>query len=147
MMAETTTDGMVRVARSGSFVLGLVYLAVGLAGWLVTGGEDFFATNTGDRLFGLELNPAHNVVHLLVGAALVAGSLRETAARGVLLVVAAAYGVVGVAGFWLVGTGANILSLNTADNWLHIGTALVALALAAASALASDRRSAGATDR
>lgn len=43
------------------------------------------------------------------------------------LVVGVTYAAVGVIGFFAVGEEWNILSLNQADNWLHIGTAIIAL--------------------
>jgi hypothetical protein len=45
----------------------------------------------------------------------------------VYLIVGATYLLVGVIGFWAVGEEWNILSLNQADNWLHVVTAILAL--------------------
>lgn len=41
--------------------------------------------------------------------------------------VGAAYLLLGVAGFFLVGTPANILALNVPDHFLHLGSAIVLL--------------------
>ena len=108
-------------------VLGVVYLLVGLAGFAVTGGVGFAATE-GNPLIVFEVNPLHNVVHLLVGAALLVGartSLR--ASRSVNVAVGAVYLLVGLLGLFLVGSAANILALNGADNVLHLGSALLLL--------------------
>lgn len=109
------------------WLFGAVYLLVGLVGFAVTGFDGWAATDTGETLLWFELNPLHNVVHLGIGAALLAGSARPAAARAIAAVVGATYAVVGIIGFWAVGEAWNILSLNHADNWLHIGTALIAL--------------------
>lgn len=123
-----------RLLTMTAIVLGVVYLAVGVLGFFLTGFEGFADPNRDEYLLGIfEINPLHNVVHLLVGAALLGGGLKDAAAaRGVLVLVGVVYLIVGVAGFFLIDTDANILSLNQADNWLHIGTAIVALGVVAA---------------
>ncbi len=115
-------------------VFGGLYLLIGLAGFVVTGFDGWFATDTGETLLGFELNPFHNVVHILIGAALLAGAGRPRSAKAIAGVVGAAYAVVGIIGFFAVGEEWNILSLNSADNWLHIGTAVLALLAVGASA-------------
>lgn len=101
------------------------------------------ATDTDQRLIVFELNPLHNVVHLAIGAALLAGSARPSAARMTAIAVGATYALVGVIGFWAVGEPWNILSLNQPDNWLHIGTAVLALGAVAM----DEKRTAGVVDR
>ncbi|GHD44330.1 DUF4383 domain-containing protein [Mycetocola manganoxydans] len=107
---------------------GGVYLLVGLLGFAVTGGLTFFATE-GNLLLGLfAVNPLHNVAHLLIGAALlIAGLSNVAAARTTNTVVGAAYLLLGIVGFFLVGTAFNVLALNTADHFLHLGSAIVLL--------------------
>jgi hypothetical protein len=46
---------------------GAVYVVVGLLGFLVTGFSGFAEPNTNEHLLGFELNPFHNVGHLLTG--------------------------------------------------------------------------------
>src|SRR5512143_2046294 len=54
-------------ARTLAIVVAAVYLAVGIVGFLVTG-FDRFAAVTGEKLLGIfELNPLHNLVHIVVG--------------------------------------------------------------------------------
>jgi hypothetical protein len=43
--------------------------------------------------------------------------------------VGAAYLLLGILGFFLVGTAANILALNTFDHFLHLASALLLLAV------------------
>lgn len=130
-------------ARMFAAVFGAVYLVVGVVGFAVTGFDGWLETNSGDFLLWFEINPLHNVVHLLIGAALLAGSARPSAARMIALTVAVIYAAVGVIGFWAVGEEWNILSLNQADNWLHIVTAVLALGAVAM----DERRTADAVDR
>jgi hypothetical protein len=109
-------------------VFGVVYLVVGLLGFAVTGGVSFLATE-GNLLLGLfAVNPLHNIAHLLIGAALlIAGLSNVAAARTVNTVVGAVYLLLGIVGFFLVGTALNILALNTADHFLHLASAIVLL--------------------
>ena len=109
-------------------VFGAVYLLVGLLGFAFTGGVGFVATQGGLILGIFEVNPLHNVAHLLIGAALlIAGLTRAAAAKAVNITVGAVYLLLGIVGFVLVGTGANILALNTPDHFLHLVSAIVLL--------------------
>ncbi|UBH05139.1 hypothetical protein K8P10_000650 [Leucobacter sp. Psy1] len=118
-------------------VFGAVYLLVGLLGFTVTGGVDFIATDGGLLLGIFEVNPLHNVAHLLIGAVLLIAGLASTpAAKGANGVIGAAYLLLGIVGFFIADTAANILALNTADHVLHLGSALVLLGVA----IAADKR-------
>ena len=109
-------------------IFGAVYILVGLLGFAVTGGVGFIATEGGLLLGIFEVNPLHNIAHLLIGAALlIAGIVSARAAKTVNIVVGAAYLLLGVVGFFLVGTALNILALNTFDHFLHLASALVLL--------------------
>ncbi|MFU8946582.1 DUF4383 domain-containing protein [Mycetocola zhadangensis] len=109
-------------------VFGAVYLLVGALGFAVTGGLSIIATE-GNLLLGLfAVNPLHNIAHLLIGLALlIAGLSTVSASKTVNTVVGAAYLLLGIVGFFLVNTAANILALNTADHFLHLGSAIVLL--------------------
>ncbi|MBN9211920.1 MAG: hypothetical protein BGO45_15170 [Microbacterium sp. 71-36] len=108
-------------------VFGAVYLLVGLLGFAVTGGVGFIS-NEGGLLLGIfEVNPLHNIAHLLIGAALlVAGLANARAAKGVNTTVGAVYLLLGIVGFFLTGP-ANILALNVPDHFLHLASAVVLL--------------------
>src|SRR3954452_16688 len=109
-------------------IFGAVYLLVGLLGFAVTGGIGFVATKGGLLLGIFEVNPLHNIAHLLIGAALlIAGLTRVDASKAVNTIVGAVYLLLGIVGFFLVGTGANILALNTPDHFLHLVSAIVLL--------------------
>jgi hypothetical protein len=120
-----------------AIVLGAVYLLVGLAGFVVTSGVGFAATE-GENLLLFEVNPLHNVVHLGIGAALLLASRSVSAAKAVNVTVGAVYLLVGVVGLFLVGTAANIIALNGADNVLHLGSAILLLGVG----LAADKQAA-----
>jgi hypothetical protein len=109
-------------------IFGAVYLLVGALGFAATNGVDFIATEGGLLLGIFEVNPLHNIAHLLIGAALLIAGLKSVrAAKSVNTVIGAVYLLLGIVGFFLVGTAANILALNTADHFLHLASALVLL--------------------
>ena len=110
-------------------VFGAVYLLVGILGFFVTSGIGFFATE-GRNLIVFEVNPLHNVIHLAIGAALLfAGLASSKAAKTMNSTVGSVYLLVGIAGLFLPGTALNIIALNGADNVLHLGSAIVLLAV------------------
>ncbi len=59
------TSGRTAV-QTFSLVFGLVYLIIGVAGFAVTGFDDFTHHDTDEMLLGFELNPLHNIVHLVI---------------------------------------------------------------------------------
>ncbi|MBO9570298.1 MAG: DUF4383 domain-containing protein [Cellulomonas iranensis] len=109
-------------------VFGAVYLLVGLAGFLVTGGLPF-AGQQGNALVVFDVNPLHNVVNLGIGLALLLASRSVAGARATNTTIGAVYLLVGVLGLFLIGSGANILALNGADNVLHLASAVLLLAV------------------
>jgi hypothetical protein len=118
--------------RLVAYVLGAVYLLVGIVGFAVN--SDFGDKNTNEKLLGLfEINGLHNVVHIFIGVALLAAARAGyRAARSMNMAVGGVYLLVGILGLFIANntSDANILSLNSADNVLHIGSALVLLAVA-----------------
>lgn len=114
-----------------ALVIGIVYLVVGLAGFLVTGFDGFTEHDHSQTLVGFAINPLHNVVHIVIGLAGVA--LWSTASRartyGWLLFVG--YGATFVYGLVVANNpDGNILNINGADNGLHVVSALAGLAIA-----------------
>jgi hypothetical protein len=59
------------LAQTAGPLFGALYVTIGITGFFVTGFNNFLA-NTGDALLGFSLNPFHNVVHLTIGAFLIA---------------------------------------------------------------------------
>ncbi len=112
-------------ARRFGNVFGAVYLAVGLIGFALTGFDGIVGTH-GETLFVFEINPLHNVVHALIGVALLASAASgKWVARQIALVAGSVYALVGLLGLFMVRAAANILALT--DNLLHLVTAAVAL--------------------
>ena len=109
-------------------VFGAVYLLVGLLGFTVSGGHPA-AGHMGGLLLGIFMvNTLHNVVHLLIGAALLLAGLRgsERTAATADAVVGGAYLLVFVYGLVVpFSSAANVVALNSADNVLHLLSALL----------------------
>ncbi|MGH4020648.1 MAG: DUF4383 domain-containing protein [Pseudonocardiaceae bacterium] len=117
-------------------IFGAVYVVVGLVGFAVTGSTGF-ASMEGGLLLGLfEVNPLHNIVHVLVGALLLIGGFAAAqVAKTVNTTVGAVYLVVGALGLAVHGSALNILALNYPDHLLHFASAALLLAVG----LAADR--------
>ena len=114
-----------------ALAVGIAYTAVGLLGFAVTGFDDFAAHDTGETLLGFELNPLHNIVHLIIGLAGLAMWRTLTSARAYGWALAIGYGATFVYGLFAVDEDdINFLSLNQADNWLHLASTLLGLAAA-----------------
>lgn len=111
--------------KTAAVLFGIVFILVGILGF-VPGVTD------NEMLLGIfHVNAAHNVVHLLSGAAaLFAGMTSAGAARIYFRVFGAIYGLVAVLGF-MMGDGMllGLISNNTADTWLHVVIAAVSLLL------------------
>jgi ABC-type transport system involved in multi-copper enzyme maturation permease subunit len=128
-----------------ALAIGVVYTLVGLAGFLVTG-FDNFAAETDKTLLGFELNPLHNLVHLAIGLAGLMLWRRLDTARAYGWLLAAGYGLTFIYGLFAAGNSdLNFLSLNSADNVLHLLSAAAGLAIALWPAQRTARR--GLADR
>ena len=125
--ANSRTSATSSVNRLVGYVLGAAFLLMGALGFAVTSGVGF-ASRDGNTLLGFEVNPLHNIVHLLVGAVLLLGATRGVeAARAANIAVGGTYLLVGLIGFFILESSANILALNNADNWLHLVSAAALL--------------------
>ena len=121
------------INQTVALVFGAIYTLVAVIGFFVA---KTFATNdskNGDILGLFQVNHLHNLVHLLIGVALIAASRRHDSARGANLAVGATYVLVGIIGLFVIDKSINILSVNGADNGLHLlsGAALLGTALLA----------------
>lgn len=127
-MATTTPSRSVNQTLALAF--GGVYALVGLAGFLVS---DTFAARDDDALLGFEVNNLHNLVHLLIGVALITASRRLDAARTANLAIGVTYLALGVVGWFVDDTSANVIALNSPDHLLHLasGALLTGVAVAA----------------
>ncbi|HZB71169.1 MAG TPA: DUF4383 domain-containing protein [Acidimicrobiales bacterium] len=131
-----------------ALIVGLAFTAAGIAGFFVTGTEDFTNHDTGETLLGLEINGLHNVVHLALGLAGLVLSARLATARLYGWLLAIGYGGAFVFGLFAVDEeDINFLSLNDADNWFHLASAAVGLVIALLPATRAYRDSRSATAR
>jgi hypothetical protein len=113
-----------------ALAIGAICTLVGILGFLVTGVEDF-AAETNKTLLGFELNPLHNIVHMAIGLAGLALWRRLDGARLYGWLLAAGYGATFVRGLLAAGNSdINFLSINGADNGLHLVRAIAGLAIA-----------------
>lgn len=113
------------MAKTAALALGVVFVIVGILGWIpnpVVGMGALFDTNH-----------AHDLVHIIIGAILVAVSLMFEASSALALkVFGVVYLLVAVLGFVMTPNGGELLGLvqtNTADHVLHIILGIVLLGL------------------
>ncbi len=141
---RNSTAGRVKVKVAGLqpaqvlvALVSLVFIAMGVVGFLRTGFGDF-AGEDHAMVLGFAVNPLHNVIHLAFGVLglLLAGSSALARTYGWVLFIA--YGAVFVWGLMLAGIIStnpvsglgNPLAINSNDNWLHLGFAAVGLLIA-----------------
>ncbi|MGA9872387.1 MAG: DUF4383 domain-containing protein [Rhodococcus sp. (in: high G+C Gram-positive bacteria)] len=120
-----------------ALAVGAVFLLVGVLGFIpgITTDYDmltFAGHHSGALLLGIfEVSILHNIVHLLFGVAGIAMARTAPAARLYLLGGGIIYVVL-----WLYGlfidrdSAANFVPVNNADNWLHLGLAVVMIGAA-----------------
>ncbi|MFN3006084.1 DUF4383 domain-containing protein [Mycolicibacterium wolinskyi] len=130
---RTTRATPVQVA---ALVVGATFLLVGILGFIpgITsdyGDMSFAGHHSHAMLLGVfAVSVLHNVVHLLFGVAGLLMARTAGAARAFLIGGGIIYAVL-----WLYGlvidrdSAANFIPVNTADNWLHFGLALVMILL------------------
>lgn len=128
----TRTPGL---ARSGAFLVGVAYAAIGVIGFFVTGFTNLTG-NEGEALLIFDLNPFHNIVHLGIGAGLIAVSLSgdSAIAEGALIAGGLVYVLAAVLGFL---NALPILAIDSPfapDNVLHLLSGVAALGLGIAGA-------------
>lgn len=130
------TDQRRTPVQLGALVVGVVFVLVGIAGFipgLTTQYDDMELAGhqSGALLLGIFMvSVLHNVVHLLFGVAGLAAARAPSVSRLYLIIGGVIYLVL-----WLYGlvvdenSSANFVPLNTADNWLHLGLGVGMIAL------------------
>jgi hypothetical protein len=110
-------------ARSAAMIIGIVFIAIGVLGFIpnpLVSPIGIFVTD-----------PLHNVVHLVSGMVLLAGVYSSLGASTALKIIGVVYGLVAILGVLGIGVSNGMLlgliHINNADNWLHIVLALVIL--------------------
>jgi zinc transporter ZupT len=123
MAGGTKTAG-----QTFAMVFGLVYLLVGIAGFFVA--SEFTGGSTDDKLILFPVNHLHNIVHLAIGALLLAGSRTAAQAKSMNMLVGIVLLLVAVLGFLGLEFMEDLLNIHgsgSADNWLHLATGALAL--------------------
>ena len=122
--AGHSNTGARTLPQTVALAFGAIYLLIGIVGFFITGFGDFFGQDHGTLII-FDINPMHNVVHILIGVAglLLARTLEGARTYGWLL--AAGYGAAFLYGVFAVGQDWDFLNLNWADNILHLATAIV----------------------
>jgi hypothetical protein len=108
--------------------VGVIYLLVGLVGFLATG-TSMAAGDDAPRLMGLfPVNVLHNIVHLIVGGLGIAAYRSYDGARGFARGLAIFYGLLAIMGLLPdpFRTTFGLIPIFGHDVWLHALTALVA---------------------
>ena len=140
MPSQSTADTATRArtaVQKAALAVGIVFLGVGVLGFvpgITTNYDDLSLAGRESEaaLFGIfQVSVVHNLVHLVFGAAGVAMARRVDTARTYLLAGGAVYLVL-----WLYGllidkdSGANVVPVNSGDDWLHfvLGVGMIALA-------------------
>ncbi|WP_243229696.1 DUF4383 domain-containing protein [Microbacterium sp. CIAB417] len=135
-MDTTTTRYAGSAIQVIALIFGIVFAIVGIAGFvpgLTHSAEHLGAAGAGSEamLVGLfQVSVLHNIVHLLFAVAGILSAIGPAASRAYLLWGGVVYLVVWIYGLFAVGDDAiNIIPVNHADNWLHLGLAIVMILL------------------
>lgn len=119
------------MVRGASAIVGLLFVALGVVGYMEFGFEDALVAEAGQQVLVFGVSPILNVVHVLLGAALFVGALiGAVPARRILAVVAGLLVVLALSGFVLVGNDwLNVLGLNAVDVLTYLVVAFLAFLL------------------
>ena len=129
--ANTTGTSDKSLNQKVGIVFGAIYIVVGLLGFTVSGQGDFIGQEGGLLLGIFEVNGLHNIVHLLIGAALLgAGLSSHAASRSTNMTIGVVYLVLGILGWFINDTALDIVALNVADHLLHLASGILLIAIA-----------------
>jgi hypothetical protein len=99
-------------------IIGIVFVVVGILGFI----PNPLISSTG--LF--MVNTAHNLVHLVSGAVILAGVYSFGSALG-LKIIGVIYAIIAILGLFMGGDMLFGIAMNMADHWLHVFLAVVIL--------------------
>jgi len=127
--------------RVTALVIGGCYLAIGVLGFIVTAALPFTDPN-GSLLLGIvAVNSLQNLVHVVLGVALLAAALLgRTSARIATRAVGTVLLLLGIAGLFLASRDYNVFAVNAAANLLHFASAATLLAVGLGTDRAPSRR-------
>jgi hypothetical protein len=124
------------LSQEAGFLFGVTFVFVGMLGFAIGVGQYAFHGKEGNKVIKLfSVNALHNIVHLVVGAVLLAGVIGGYfASRVINGLVGLVYLVIGIVGWFVINTSLNVIALNNWDNVLHMASGLALLAAAGAPA-------------
>jgi len=124
------------IARLGAGAVGVVYIAIGLIGFAFTGFDGLVA-NQGEAMLWFDVNPFHNIVHLVVGTGLFSVALvRQSAiAEGALVGGGLVYLLAAFLGFVNYLPILSIDATYAVDNFLHLASGTAAILIGVLGAL------------
>ena len=117
-----------------ALVFGIVFLLVGIAGYLTPGGMDMAVDPAGMLLGLFPVNMLHNAVHVAFGLWGIIASRSFAGSRNYARIGGVLYALLAVLGF-VVPNGFGFVPLGSHDIWLH---AVLGIALLAAGFMAKD---------
>jgi Domain of unknown function (DUF4383) len=126
---------------------GAALVVAGVAGFIVDTTFEFGEGVEGGSLLGFEVNGLHNLIHLASGALLLVASPRRDTAKAVAIAFGATYAVVALIGLLDGSDVLGLIPINSADNVLHVGLALIGLVAGLVSRTATRRESDTLIDR
>ncbi|MDT9591449.1 DUF4383 domain-containing protein [Nocardioides zeae] len=132
---DTPTRPAVRFLRTSALVVGVVFGLIGVLGFVpgvVTDHDrlELWGHHTDAKLLGLfSVSVLHNVLHLLFAVLGVLASRRAPWSAAYLVYGGLSYAAVWVYGLAVGGGHGDVVGLNDADNWLHLGLTLGMTAL------------------
>lgn len=141
--------GGTSVAQKVGPLFGVVFIVLGIIGFLITGFDDGFTAVTGHELLGMGLNAFHNLAYILAGVFLIvmcvaappAAAEGATIGIGLFLVVLFILGVVAGDNLTIIG----MTGEGDTGNFLHliVGVTLLAVGLLSSGATASQAKKRG----
>lgn len=126
---------------------GAALLLAGLFGFIADASFSVGDELERGSLLGFAVNGLHNLVHLASGALLLVASRERTTAKAVAIAFGATYGVVALIGLIDGNDVLGLIPINSADNVLHVGLALIGLVAGLVSRTADRRHSDTMVDR
>jgi hypothetical protein len=117
--------------RTAGLIIGVVFVVVGILGFV----PNPLVSSTGIFM----VNAAHNLVHLISGAVILAGVYSFGSALA-LKIIGVIYAIIAILGLFMGGDMLFGIAMNMADHWLHVVLAVVILL--AGFALPDDKRTA-----
>ena len=106
---------------------GLALLLAGVFGFIADASFDTGDGVQGGSFLGFEVNGLHNLVHVASGLLLLAAYRTRATARAVAIAFGATYGLVALIGLIDGNDVLGLIPINSADNVLHVGLALLGL--------------------